>query len=68
MFGLILAGLIRAFVPEEAFATWFGATMGGLWLTLLATTVIEVCSEGSTPDCGGPDEPGGARRVTALPF
>ncbi|NCF18014.1 MAG: ATPase [Haliea sp.] len=49
MFGLILAGLIRALVPEEAFATWFGATMGGLWLTLLATTVIEVCSEGSTP-------------------
>ncbi len=49
MFGLILAGLIRAFMPEEAFATWFGATMGGLWLTLLATTVIEVCSEGSTP-------------------
>ena len=49
MFGLILAGLIRAFMPEEAFATWFGATMGGLWLTLLATTVIEVCSESSTP-------------------
>ena len=49
LFGLILAGLIRALVPEEAFATWFGATMGGLWLTLLATTVIEVCSEGSTP-------------------
>ena len=23
--------------------------MGGLWLTLLATTIIEVCSEGSTP-------------------
>ena len=49
LFGLVLAGLIRALVPEEAFATWFGATMGGLWLTLLATTVIEVCSEGSTP-------------------
>jgi uncharacterized membrane protein YraQ (UPF0718 family) len=49
LFGLILAGLIRAFMPEEAFATWFGATIGGLWLTLLATTVIEVCSEGSTP-------------------
>ena len=48
-FGLILAALIRAFFPEEAFATYFGATMGGLWLTLLATTVIEVCSEGSTP-------------------
>lgn len=49
LFGLVLAGLIRALVPEEAFATWFGATVGGLWLTLLATTVIEVCSEGSTP-------------------
>jgi uncharacterized membrane protein YraQ (UPF0718 family) len=49
LFGLILAGLIRALVPEEAFAAWFGATLGGLWLTLLATTVIEVCSEGSTP-------------------
>lgn len=49
LFGLVLAGLVRALVPEEAFATWFGATMGGLWLTLLATTVIEVCSEGSTP-------------------
>jgi uncharacterized membrane protein YraQ (UPF0718 family) len=49
LFGLVLAGLIRALVPEEAFATWFGATMGGLWLTLLATTIIEVCSEGSTP-------------------
>lgn len=49
LFGLILAALIRAAVPEDVFATWFGATVGGLWLTLLATTVIEVCSEGSTP-------------------
>lgn len=49
LFGLVLAGLIRALVPQETFAIWFGATMGGLWLTLLATTVIEVCSEGSTP-------------------
>ena len=49
LFGLILAGAIRALMPEESFATWFGATMGGLWLTLLATTIIEVCSEGSTP-------------------
>ena len=49
LFGLILAGAIRALMPEESFATWFGATLGGLWLTLLATTIIEVCSEGSTP-------------------
>lgn len=49
LFGLVLAALIRALVPEEAFATWFGATIGGLWLTLLAATIIEVCSEGATP-------------------
>ncbi|NQX90427.1 MAG: permease, partial [Halioglobus sp.] len=34
LFGLVLAGLIRALVPEDAFATWFGASLGGLWLTL----------------------------------
>jgi len=49
LFGMVLAALIRAFVPAEVFATWFGASVAGLWLTLLATTVIEVCSEGSTP-------------------
>ncbi len=49
LFGLILAALIRAFVPADAFATWFGASFAGLWLTLLAATVIEVCSEGATP-------------------
>jgi uncharacterized membrane protein YraQ (UPF0718 family) len=48
-FGLIIASLIRALVPEDAFATWFGASFLGLWLTLLAATVIEVCSEGATP-------------------
>ena len=49
LFGLVLAALIRAFVPAESFATWFGPSMVGLWLTLLAATVIEVCSEGATP-------------------
>jgi uncharacterized membrane protein YraQ (UPF0718 family) len=49
LFGLVLAALIRALLPAEAFATWFGASIGGLALTLLATTVIEVCSEGATP-------------------
>jgi uncharacterized membrane protein YraQ (UPF0718 family) len=47
--GLILAALVRAFVPTEMLTTYFGPTMMGLLLTLLATTVIEVCSEGSTP-------------------
>ena len=49
LFGLVLAALIRAFVPADSFATWFGPSMVGLWLTLLAATIIEVCSEGATP-------------------
>lgn len=48
-FGTVLAALIRAFVPTDIMVDYFGATMMGLMLTLLATTVIEVCSEGSTP-------------------
>ncbi|MDO6805066.1 hypothetical protein Q4595_21620, partial [Wenyingzhuangia sp. 1_MG-2023] len=40
---------VRAFVPEESFNTWFGATAAGMFMTLLAATVIEVCSEGSSP-------------------
>jgi len=48
-FGVVLVALIRAFVPEDSFGVWFGATFGGLVMTLLATTVIEVCSEGSSP-------------------
>ena len=47
--GVLLASLIRAFVPLELFQSWFGASAFGLLMTLLAATVIEVCSEGSTP-------------------
>ena len=49
-FGVVLASLIRALIPsDEAFASWFGPTVSGLLLTLVAATVIEVCSEGSSP-------------------
>ena len=49
LFGILLASLIRMLVPPEVFASWFGATMVGLGLTVLAATIIEVCSEGTTP-------------------
>lgn len=49
VFGVVLVGLIRAFVPEESFELWFGASIAGLFMTLLVTTIIEVCSEGSSP-------------------
>lgn len=49
LFGLIIAAAIRAFVPTDIFQDWFGPTLVGLLLTLIATTIIEVCSEGSAP-------------------
>jgi len=49
MFGIVLIALVRAFVPETLFEDWFGPSVAGLFLTLLAATIIEVCSEGSTP-------------------
>ncbi|UTW45494.1 permease [bacterium SCSIO 12696] len=49
LFGIVLAVLIRAFVPMDIYQTYFGPTMIGLFLTLAAATIIEVCSEGSTP-------------------
>ena len=48
-FGVVLASVIRVLVNDDTFATWFGPSVIGLLLTLLAATVIEVCSEGSSP-------------------
>jgi hypothetical protein len=48
-FGVVLASLIRTFVPVETYQALFGPTLAGLFLTLVAATIIEVCSEGSTP-------------------
>lgn len=48
-FGIVLASLIRVFVPEDYFGTYFGPTLVGLGVTLAVATVLEVCSEGSTP-------------------
>lgn len=49
LFGALLAGLVRAFVPPEQFGGYFGPTLAGLGLTVLAATLLEICSEGSTP-------------------
>ena len=49
LFGVVLAGLVRAFVSPEQFGIYFGPTLAGLGLTVLVATLIEVCSEGSTP-------------------
>lgn len=49
LLGVLLASAIRAFVPTDHFQTFFGPSLLGLGLTLIAATIIEVCSEGSTP-------------------
>lgn len=49
LFGIVLVALIRAFMPEEVFSTSFGPTLSGLAITLVAATLFEVCSEGSSP-------------------
>jgi uncharacterized protein len=49
LFGFVVTGVIRAFVPELEFQHYFGPTTAGMFLTLLATTLLEVCSCGSSP-------------------
>lgn len=49
LFGTVLAGLLRILLHPDIFANWFGPSVLGLGLTLIAATVIEVCSEGSCP-------------------
>ncbi len=52
LFGVVLAALVRAVFDPSTFAAWFGPTLGGLALTVLGATIIEVCSEGSAPIAG----------------
>lgn len=48
-FGVVLASAIRALMDPASFQEWFGPSVAGLFLTLAGATIIEVCSEGSTP-------------------
>ncbi len=49
LLGVILAATVRVFGASIGYESLFGPTLAGLGLTLAAATVIEVCSEGSTP-------------------
>ncbi|RDV24143.1 ATPase [Alteromonas aestuariivivens] len=47
--GVIIAAAMQVFISPEDYAYWFGPTIVGLAVTTVAATIIEVCSEGSTP-------------------
>ncbi len=49
LFGALIAAAIQTFIPDAVFSAWFGPTLAGLGLTLIAATLIEVCSEGAAP-------------------
>lgn len=49
LFGTLLASFVSAFVPAHIFHRFFGPSVLGLFMTLLAATIIEVCSEGTAP-------------------
>jgi uncharacterized membrane protein YraQ (UPF0718 family) len=45
----MMAGVARAFIPHDWFLVYAGPTVVGLFVVLLFATIIEVCSEGSSP-------------------
>ncbi len=47
--GMGLASLVGAYIPAHIFHNFMGPTFIGLLVTLALATVIEVCSEGSSP-------------------
>lgn len=49
MLGFVMTAAVRAFVPPEWMHHQFGPNLWGLGLTLITTTLLEVCSEGSAP-------------------
>ncbi len=49
LIGMLLASFARAFIPQHFFMRFMGPSLIGLLVTLVLATVIEVCSEGSSP-------------------
>lgn len=49
LLGTVFAVLVRVLVQPSVLADWFGPSVMGLGLTLIAATLIEVCSEGASP-------------------
>lgn len=48
-FGAVLTAVVRFFATPEVLQEYVGPTLGGMGITLIVATILEVCSEGSTP-------------------
>jgi uncharacterized membrane protein YraQ (UPF0718 family)/YHS domain-containing protein len=49
LIGIGLASLAGAYIPSHIFHSYLGPSLIGLLATLILATIIEVCSEGSSP-------------------
>jgi uncharacterized membrane protein YraQ (UPF0718 family) len=49
LIGMIMAAFARAYIPHHLFIEYMGPSILGLFVTLFFATIIEVCSEGSSP-------------------
>lgn len=49
LFGIVIASLLRVFFDPATFAEYFGPTLLGMVATVAFATILEVCSEGSSP-------------------
>lgn len=49
VFGIVIASLLRVFIDPQQFAHFFGPSALGMAATVFFATVLEVCSEGSSP-------------------
>ncbi len=49
LIGILIAGIIRVVLSPEQFEGFFGPSMFGLMVTIVFATILEICSEGSTP-------------------
>ncbi len=49
LIGMVMAAVARAYIPQDLFVAYMGPTTVGLLVTLFFATIIEVCSEGSSP-------------------
>ena len=46
---MLMASFARAYIPQDLFQTYMGPGILGLVVTLTFATIIEVCSEGTSP-------------------